>query len=52
MSHSSAKFDFKIESLNPIPAGGGGQFDPPVVFFLHNSKSIGPGFQVPQQRWG
>ena len=29
-------------TFNPIPAGGGGQFaPPPVVFFLHNSKSIG-----------
>ena len=27
-------------SINPIPAGGG-QFDPPCSFFLHNSKSIG-----------
>ena len=27
--------------INPIPAGGGGQFDPPPVVFLHNSKSIG-----------
>ena len=23
----------KDEAVNPIPAGGGGQFDTPVVFF-------------------
>ena len=27
--------------FNPIPAGWGGQFDPPPVVFLHNSKSMG-----------
>ena len=26
--------------VNPIPAGGGVQFDPPPVVFLHKSKSI------------
>ena len=34
-------FRKKVSFFNPIPAGGGGQFDPPCSFFLHNSKSIG-----------
>ena len=32
----------KTFPFNPIPAGGG-QFAPPPVVFLHNSKSIGLG---------
>ena len=35
------KIKFLVSTvINPIPAGGG-QFDPPPVVFLHNSKSIG-----------
>ena len=36
-----ASSGLKQHNLNPLPAWGGGQFDPPCSFFLHNSKSIG-----------
>ena len=35
------QIDSRRTKVNPIPAEGGGEFDPPPVVFLHNSKSIG-----------